>query len=233
MAKSLPQKAVSANVCNAESDCVSRSAVLEIIARQRAAFESLSIVGGLSPASPCRFNRERWEIVSGKLLCCDSIAGLVRQLSPRPSPDLMGGKPISSVPLASVLAIVDRRKDDAHQDCLFHSNGFLVASAWSRADAREQELAALSSELSDKFAGNAEEQPAPREESRPTIGEIPCDVGRGESPARFGEAAAFDAFDEWLERQTSADLASFSERILAELDCRGAAARWSPVSGIS
>lgn len=234
MAKPLqkPAASTSYDVCNAESDLVSKSSVLEIIARQRAAFEFLNVAGGLSPESPCRFTRERFEIVAGKLLCCDSIAGLIRQLPPKPSPDLMGEKPISSaVPLDAVLAVVERRKDDAHRECLFHaSNSGIVPASWSRADAREQELAALAAELAEKFPGNAEEQPGPREESRPSIGAIPCDGGRGESPARFGEADADDDLDEWLELRTSAELASVAERILDELDCRGSAARWSPVS---
>lgn len=222
------------NVCNAESEAgnVSKSAVLEIIARQRAAFEFLNMAGGLSPDSPCRFTRERFEIVAGKLMALDSIAGLVHQLPPcREAPeDLTGEKSNLPPSVLRVLSIIQRRLSDSHRATLFHSK-FRRAdgspcSEWSRSIAAEGAYESLIDELRETFSGNAGMQPGPGEESWPLMGTPPVTAAAANPPAPVGEGAAFDSFDDWMESQTSAELHAAVERILDEIEARGCSSRW-------
>lgn len=90
-------------------------------------------------------------------------------------------------------------------------------------------------------AGSAEEQPAPREESRPPIGETPCDGGRGESipplpPAKVQAYAEtnglpprpFKGLEDWLDSASTAEVEATLDVILLEMHCRGRDLRIDP-----
>lgn len=224
-----------ASVCNAESprgpEFVSKESVISILARQRAAFELLTVSGGLSPASPSAFKRERWEIVAGKLLALDTVADQIRLLTSASPSDLMGEKPSSL--LSSIRSIVARRRDDAHETCLFVSSSANPSGPppirWTQSDAVFSELSSLLDELAERFPGNAEEQPGPREESPPLIGAIPMTAAAANPPT----VSEFDLRTMNLGKIDTGMLSDFSELILDELDRRGSGARWNgyPASG--
>jgi hypothetical protein len=253
MANPLRQAAATTGcgICNAESDTgfVTKSQVQAVISESRAAFENLRVSADLRPDSPIRFTRERWEIVAGKLMALDSIAEKIAALPPAPAENLMAGKPSSlsavSDVLADVLAVIERRREDAHRSACFFASHLRAdgspCSEWSRQSATESALEFLAVELKEIFSGSAEEQPGRREESRPVIGKDcnPAPVTpAGANPlprARqsfFPSGASRDLmewFDLNTESLTNAELAAMSESILLELECRDAAFRWQAV----
>lgn len=172
----------------------------------------------LRPDHPVPAVRERWEIFSGRVAALRVAADQVRGLPSRPADDLMGEKPILDLLEKArgrfrslAIGFASRCQDP------MEPRPYFCEDEWNRCDAVAQYLVTFLA----SFSGSAEEQPEPREESRPVIGTgIACDTGRGESTA----APSFPS----IATMPDDALAALSEAALEEMERRGTAARWQP-----
>jgi hypothetical protein len=200
------------DVCNAES--VSRAAVLDVIARQRAAFEYLNC--------------------AGKVLALDSVAGLVKNLPPsRQAGNLVGEKPFSSA-----VRRIDERIAEVNELRVHFRDGAFDPGAesdardkcfheWNRLDAKWIELCALRDELT---SGNAEEQPEPREETRPpSMGNPPVTAAAAIRDFAPKSGPVPMSLVRELSALPSDRLRAVSELVLDELEARDDCARFRAI----
>lgn len=204
--------------CDSGAAFVLLSDVLNVLASLCERDSSLIRDADLRPDHPARVNCERWEIFSGRVAAMRVAGDQIRALPSRPADNLMGEKPILEALEAH--RAWHRRATMEYaaraSDILEPHPGFCDDS-WNRHDA----ISSFIDDFLKQFPGSAEEQPGPREESRPVIGTgIACDTGRGESTA----APTFPD----LSAMPDDALAALSEAALEEMETRGTAARWQP-----
>lgn len=208
--------------CDSGAAFVRLSDVLGILDKLCDRDSALLRDGDMRPDHPAKFNRERWEIFSGRVAAMVVAAEQVRALPSRPADNLMGEKPILEALEAHrayhrriTVEFAARASDPLEP----HPN--FCDDSWNRHDAVSRFL----TDFLEQFPGSAEEQPGPREESRPPIGAIPV-TAAGANPrpplsvCDYSQSALAQASDSFLE--------DVSDAVLEELERRGSAARWQP-----
>ena len=203
------------------AEFVSLASVLTVLESLRVRDAALIRDAELDKKSEIPAKRERWEIFSGRCVAMSIAADEIRKLPTRPADDLMGGKPILS-------ALETQRA--AHS---FHADGFaarcndpmernpdFVDREWQRHDA----VRLFIDSFLKQFVGSAEEQPTPREESRPVMGTgIARDTGRGESTLDLSM---------WRQIQELPleSLETLSDALLDLVESRSGQTRWQSAS---
>jgi hypothetical protein len=212
----------SCDVCNAESGVLKRSTVLRVLARQKSGLELFSTQAGLFQSDPSKFKRERWEIVAGKITLCDDLRGQILSL-PDESKNLMGEKPLFLVDPRQLLEGSCEAALNVQAHLLTHDPSDSCDRAWHRC----QRIVENSKTLLSLILGNAEEQPKPREESGPVIGNPPVTPAPANPSGSLPFYCGRQVDSTWLASLELDELTTLSDACLAELDRRGVVLHWS------
>lgn len=154
----------SAKICNAESarpliadfPAFSLHRILfDWLDGYRGKLRTLKQTAGLTPDAPCRFVRERHEIVAGKIMLLDSLIDDAAPLVCNLPADLTGRKPIlQAITAERAMYVKNLREIDIQRLSPAYKQ-----VEWNRADEAVMVLDRLL-----KISGSAEEQPETRED---------------------------------------------------------------------
>jgi len=179
----------------------------------------------LSPDHPKRWFRERFEMTEARVLILRYLLDEVPSIEARIVSDagnLMGGKPdlLSALEAARAKHRQLAMHYAARVNDPMETRRSFADDQWNRHDSVSEFLESFLA----SFPGSAEEQPGPREESRPVTGKIPVTPGGANPPHFVCPAHA------WVGSVPVETLSEMSEAILDELERRGESARWEPVA---